>query len=190
MGSRGRSRPRYPPHVELTPAKIGIILALVATVAGLGGWAWATATMEGRLANVRNEARRIGYARGGHLPTDAQVREQVEAIAAAHQVTLDALSVTSREEAGLGGIAARVPQLAGTLSGRVRVYAIRGTGRTRSLVFSRTEPIEIELSLRAAVEQQAPGRARGPGVEASGASVDVHGGLRPEEIDVRSRRGM
>lgn len=146
--------------------------------------------MEGRLADVRNEVRAIGYARGGRLPTDAEVRAQVETIAAAHRVALEALSVTSREEAGLGGIAAHVPQLSQALSGRQRVYTIRATGRTRAAVFSLTEPIEVELSLRAAVELRGPGRARGPDVSAPGASVDVHGGLRPDEIDVRSRRGM
>lgn len=166
-----------------------MVLAVLLALGGLGGWAWASATMEGRLAAVRNEARAIGHARGGRLPSDREVRDQVEAIAAQHRVTLAALEVSSHEEEGLGRVAARVPGIGQTLSGRMRVYDIRASATTHELVFSLTEPLEVPLELRASAGLRARPGAR-PELEAPGASTDVHGGLSPDESGVQGRRGM
>jgi hypothetical protein len=180
---------RYHVAVELGAGKIAMVLVAVLTVAGLGGWAWASATMEGRLAAVRNESRAIGYARGGRLPTDREVRDRVDAIAAQHRVTLTGLEVTSHEEEGLGRVAARVPGIGQTLAGRLRVYDVRASATARELVFSLTEPLEVALELRAAVGMRS-GSGAHPAIEAPGASTDVHGGLRPEDYEQGSQRGL
>jgi hypothetical protein len=164
-----------------------MVAALLALVGGGGAWAYANAQMEGRLASVRNEARAIGYARGGNLPTNREVEAQVRTIAEAHRVELTALTVQMRTERGLGGIAHLAPQLAESLTGTTRVYEIRATGTTRSIAWSLTEPLEVDLSLRSSVRVRADGGGGSvrPRMPSPGASTDVHGGLSDEETGAR-----
>lgn len=173
--------------MELSLPKLAIVSTLLISVATAGGWMWASATMASRLAAVRNESRAIGYARGGRLPTNEDVETQVRSIAATHEVTLEDVRVTARNEQGLGPIAARVPQLGAALTGTTRVYAIEATATTHALLWSAREPISVELSLRSQVQVQVRGGSGGsvrPG-EGVGASTDVHGGVSAEEIGVR-----
>ncbi len=176
--------------MELTPAKIAMVLVALLAIGGGGAWAWASATMHGRLADVRNESRQIGYGRGGRLPSEAQVREQVELIAAMHEVSLEGLEVSMHEEEGLGGIAARVPQLGESLTGRLRVYDIRAYASTHALGFTLTEPLGVTLQLRASVSARVPGRpeVRVPGSGVSSPSLGT--GVGTGDIDVQSERGM
>ncbi|MBX7191445.1 MAG: hypothetical protein K1X94_05280 [Sandaracinaceae bacterium] len=172
--------------MELSVPKVAMVLAGLAVIAGLGAWAYASSVLEGRLAAVRNEAREIGYARGGRLPTQAEVEAAVQASALAHEVTLEGLTAHPHDEEGLGGIGHLAPQLGATLQGRRRVYEIRATATTHRLLWTLTEPIEVDLSLRSSVSvRPGGGSSVRPRIEAPGASTDVHGGLSPEEWDVR-----
>lgn len=166
-----------------------MVLAVVATIGGLGAWGYATATMEGRLADVRNASRAIGFSRGGRLPTNPQVREQVEAIAVAHGVELTNLTVQAHEAEGFGPVGSLVPQLGSTLAGRQRVYEIRATGTTRVLVWSLSEPIEVDLSLRASLTTRPSESTVRPGARDPGVSTDEHGGLTSDEDLGRAGRG-
>jgi len=166
--------------MEITLPKIAITLAGLLVVSGGGGWAYATATMKGRLASVRNESMQIGYARGGHLPTERQVREQVEGIAAAHRVELTGLSVHAHDEQGLGRVTSLAPQLTTGLTGTLRVFDIRATATTQELLWTITEPVEVDLNLRSSVsirgsDQGGTGTVR-PRIPTPGVSTDVHGG--------------
>lgn len=176
--------------VELSVPKVAMVLAAVGVLAGLGAWGYASATMEGRLADVRNGARAIGYARGGRLPTNPQVREQVEALALAHGVQLTGLTVQAHEADGFGPVGSLAPQLGSTLQGRQRVYEIRATGSTRALFWSLTEPIDVDLSLRSSVTIRPSGPGARPGTHDPGASTDLHGGLTSDEDLGRASRGM
>lgn len=164
-----------------------MVLAVVTIVGGGGAWAYANAQMEGRLASVRNEARAIGYARGGRLPTNQEVEAQVRAIAEAQHVGLEGLSVQMRTERGIGGIGNLVPQLGESLTGTTRVYEIRATGTTSALAWSLTEPLAVDLSLRNSVRVRAEGGGGSvqPRMPTQGASTDVHGGLSDEETGAR-----
>lgn len=166
--------------MEITLPKIAMTLCALLLVAGGGGWAYATATMKGRLASVRNESMQIGYAQGGHLPNERQVRQQVEGIAAAHRVELTGLTVHAHDEQGLGRATSLAPQLATTLTGTLRVYDIRATGTTHELLWTLTEPVEVDLNLRSSVsirsvDHGATGTVR-PRIPTPGVSTDVHGG--------------
>jgi hypothetical protein len=175
--------------VELEVPKLVMVLAVLAALGGLGAWGHASATMEGRLADVRNDARSIGFSRGGRLPSVAEVRAQVEAIALARGVELDALAIETREAEGLGPVGSLAPQLAGALTGRQRVYAIRATGTTHAMIWTLSEPIEVDLSLRMSVSARPAGGARfdaaGPG-----ASTDERGGLVREDDLGLAGRGL
>lgn len=174
--------------MELSVPKILMVLVAIAALGGLGAWGYASATMEGRLSDVRNEARAIGHARGGRLPTSPQVRQQVEAIALAHRVELTGLTVRTREEEGLGPIGSLAPQLSASLQGRQRVYEIRATGTTRHMLWSLTESIEVDLSLRMSVSVRPAESTVRPTIRDPGVSTDLHGGLSGDEIDVRYGR--
>jgi hypothetical protein len=175
--------------VELSVPKVGMVLAVLAVLGGLGAWGYASMTMEGRLADVRNEARAIGFARGGRLPTNPQVREQVEAIALAHRVELTGLTVQAQEAEGFGPVGSLVPQLGSTLQGRQRVYEIRATATTRALLWSLTEPVEVDLSLRASVTTRPSESTVRPSVRDPGVSTDEHGGLTSDDDMGRAGRG-
>jgi len=168
--------------MEITLPKLAMTAAALLAISGGAGWAYATATMKGRLASVRNESMQIGYAQGGRLPTERQVRTQVEGIAAAHQVELGSLTVHAHDEQGLGRVTSLAPQLATGLTGTLRVFDIRATGTTHALLWSITEPIEVDLNLRTSVSIRGPERGRTgagtgrPTISTPGVSTDVHGG--------------
>lgn len=174
--------------MEITLPKIAMVLVALGVVAGGAGWAWSSATMSGRFASVRNESMQIGPARGGRPPTDAQVRTQVEGIAAAHAVTLSDLTVRSHDEQGLGRAASLAPQLGSALTGTLRVYEIRASATTRELLWSQTEPIDVRLNLRTSVTLR--GRSDGtgsvrPDVRSPGVSTDVHGGVGLDDYAIQ-----
>lgn len=167
-----------------------MVLVALALVAGGGAWAYASAKMHGRLADVRNEAHQLGFARGGAIPTSRQVEEQVRTIAEAHQVELADLHVTSHDEEGLGPIEARVPALGATLAGRVRIYEIRGTATTQELAWTLVEPLEVDLTLRTSVTVRGGESTVRPQIHAPGVSTDVHGGLSADEDMGGAGRGL
>jgi hypothetical protein len=175
--------------VELSVPKVGMVLGVLAVIGGLGAWGYASMTMEGRLADVRNEARAIGFARGGRLPSNPQVREQVEAIALAHRVQLTGLTVQAHEAEGFGPVGSLVPQLGATLQGRQRVYEVRATATTRALLWSLTEPLEVDLSLRASVTTRPSESTVRPRVRDPGVSTDEHGGLTSDDDLGHAGRG-
>ena len=175
--------------MEITLPKILITLTGLLVVGGGAGWLYATATMKGRLASVRNESMQIGYAQGGHLPTERQVRVQVEGIAAAHQVELGNLTVHAHDEQGLGRAASLAPQIAAGLTGTLRVFDIRATGTTHELLWSITEPIEVDLNLRTSVSIRGgtgTGTVR-PTISTPGVSTDVHGGQGLSDYAIERR---
>lgn len=148
-----------------------MVLAVIALLGAGAAYAWAQVDMQDRVHDLHGAVGRIGYARGGRPPSDADVRAQIEALAAERRVELRDLSVTSREEAGAGAVVAHVGgPLAAALSGRQRVYEIRAIARTSALAFSLAEPFEERLALRTSLEL-APGVA--PSIAAPpGRSVD------------------
>ncbi|MBN8609758.1 MAG: hypothetical protein J0L92_04210 [Deltaproteobacteria bacterium] len=172
--------------MEITLPKAAMVLVGLVIAGGLGAWGYASSKMEGRLASVRNESRVIGYGRGGRMPTNREVEEQVQLIAVAHQVEAQGVTVQIHTERGLGGIGHLAPQLGESLTGTTRIYEIRGTLTTRELLWSLTEPLEIDLSLRSSVRVRAEGGGGSvrPGTPSTGVSTDVHGGLSPEETGV------
>ena len=175
--------------MELSVPKIAMVLAVMGVLGGLGAWGYASMTMEGRLSDVRNEARAIGHARGGRLPTNPEVREQVEAIALAHRVELSGLTIRAHEAEGFGPVGSLVPQLGATLQGRQRVYEIRATGTTRAMLWSLTEPIEVDLSLRMSVSTRPSESTVRPGLRDPGVSTGEHGGLTSDDDLGRAARG-
>jgi hypothetical protein len=163
--------------VEISAPKAAMVLAALALVGGGAAYGWSDLQMRDRLTTVRSSIRQIGYSRGGQLPSDPEVRAQVEALAAERGVTLEGLAVSSHEEAGLGPVAALAGgPLTTTLSGRQRIYDVRATGTASELVFSRSEPIEVAISLRVSV-QLAPRSGRGGGGLLPG---QLPGGQLPE----------
>ncbi len=167
-----------------------MVLVVLGLIGGGGAWAYSSSQMSGRLASVRNEARVIGYARGGRMPTNAEVEAQVRAIAEVHHVEIAELTVLSRTERGLGAMGERAPQLNESLTGTTRVYEIRATGTTSEMLWSTTEPLEIDLSLRSSVRVRASGGGGTvrPTITTPGVSTDVHGGLSDEETGERHVR--
>ncbi len=166
--------------MQLEPKRALVPVAILAGLGALGAWVDARVTTSARLRDVRVEVRAIGYARGGRLPTNAEVEDEVRAIARAHEVTLSSLEVSSHDEAGLGPIGALVPQLGRTIGGTSRVYAIRASGSTSMLGLSRTEAIEVDLPLRAEAHVLDPrGGAAAPADDA------LHGRVDPSELDTR-----
>lgn len=149
--------------MEISLPKAAMVLVVLGLVGGGGAYAWAQIEMQDRVHDLHGAVGRIGHARGGRPPSDADVRAQIEALAAERRVELADLTVTSREEAGAGAVVDHVGgPLAAALSGRQRVYEIRATAHSRALAFSLTEPFEARLALRTSLEL-APSIAAPPG---------------------------
>lgn len=164
--------------VRIEPKNV-VSIVLLAGLGLLGLWAYAYVLTTTQLREVRVGARAIGYARGGRLPTDAEVEAQLRSLAEARDVVLRDVSVASHDEGGLGPIAGRVPALGGVLGGTTRVYEIRAQGTARAFGFSREEPIEVELPLRGethVIDPRGGGGARDLRLELR------RQGLEPEEL--------
>lgn len=180
----------YHRRVEITAPKTVMVLVALALVGGGGAWGYASVKMHGRLADVRNESRQIGFARGGAVPSSRQVEAQVRTIAETHHVELAGLHVTAHDAEGLGPIEGRVPALGATLAGRIRVYEIRGTATTHALAWTVVEPLEVDLTLRTSVTVRGGESTVRPQIHAPGVSTDVHGGLSADEDMGGGGRGL
>lgn len=166
--------------MELSAPKAAIVLALIAALTGAGAYGYAGVRMRESFSDLRGAIGAIGYARGGALPADDDVRAQIESLAAERAITLDGLSVASHEERGLGVAATIVgAPLTGSLAGTMRIYDVRAAARTQALFFSREEPIEVRVSLRASVRLAPPaGAARGIDAASLGEAAPDERGAR------------
>ncbi len=134
--------------MEITPVKSLIVLAMLATLGLAVSYGWARMQVGERFHAFNAAADNIGYARGGNLPTADQVATQVSEFAAANQITLTDLHVDVHDEAGLGRIADRAPQLGATLTGSQRIYEVTGSAATQALFVTKTFPLTIRIALR------------------------------------------
>lgn len=75
------------------------LVAVAIVVAGL--WIYARINLADRVSRLENAIGDLGYARGGALPTEEDVRRQVADSAAAAGVEVDDVRVTVRREHGL-----------------------------------------------------------------------------------------
>lgn len=144
--------------MEITPAKSLIVASLLAALALAISYGWAHMQVGNRFHAFNASADAISYARGGHLPTAANVETQVRDFAAANQIELSDVHVEVHDEAGLGRIAERVPQLGTALTGSQRIYDVTGTARSQALFVSREYPLTIHIALRNNVSVRAAER--------------------------------
>jgi len=144
--------------MEVTPTKSLIVLGMLATIGLACSYGWARVQVGNRFHAFNAAADNIGYARGGRLPTSEEVQTQVSDFATANQITLTNLHVEMHDEAGLGRIAERMPQLGATLTGSQRIYEVSGQAHSHALIVSRDFPLSIRIALRNSVSVQAPTR--------------------------------
>ncbi len=130
---------------------LGVALAVVAY--GLA-WLWAASGNDERLRAFRQAVREQGPARGGRTPTDDEVRERTEELATSGHVAVTDLSVEHEDVDGLpsalGSTQAGAAVL-GAVQVRSRQYTVRGRARSKTLWFTRDEPIELRFSVRLSV---------------------------------------
>ena len=144
--------------MEITPTKSLIVLGLLAALGLAISYGWARMEVGNRFHAFNAAADNIGYARGGHLPTAADIEAQVRSFAEANQVELTDVHVEVHDEAGLGRITERAPQLGAAVTGSQRIYEVTGSARAHALFVTRTFPLTIRIALRSSVEMRTPPR--------------------------------
>ena len=149
--------------MELTPPRLAIIALALSIVGGSGVYGWAELRMLDTLQATRNEVDSISYERGGTVPSVARVREQVEAIAAAHGVELRGLEVVAADESGVGAVGAYVGNV---IEGRRRVFSVTAEATAHKMGFTRHDAFDVRIALRLETRvAPVPGRPE-PGSEA------------------------
>ena len=121
---------------------------MLATLGLAVSYGWARVQLGDRVHAFNTAADNISYARGGILPTAEEVQTQVSAFAVANQITLSGLHVDVHDEAGLGRIGDRAPQLGATLTGSQRIYEVCGSAQTQALFVTKSLPLTIRIALR------------------------------------------
>lgn len=134
--------------MEITPTKSLIVLVMLAMLGLAISYGWARVQVGDRFHAFNTAADNISYARGGNLPTAEEVRTQVSEFAMANQITLTGLHVDVHDEAGIGRIGDRAPQLGATLTGSQRIYEVTGSAEAQALFVTKTFPLTIRIALR------------------------------------------
>jgi hypothetical protein len=153
--------------VPTLTARAATSLAAITAALAFGlSWAWARYENTERLRLARVALSEQGPSRGGAPPEEDEVRERSVALARERGVTLRDLTVQVEDVDGLAGpLAAALSaseagaSLSGALRVRSRVYSLRATGASRTLVFTLEEPVEARFSVRLSVTM-APGFER------------------------------
>lgn len=140
--------------------RLGWIIALVVLV-GVGGaslYFYATYSMKDQMAELNAAIGEIGYARGGHVPTTAGMRTEVERLAQEHGVALEGLVIVREAGEGLD-TAGRVAneRLSGSSAGggpfqmQIVRYRIRARATTSKWMFEDEHELDTERTFRTQV---------------------------------------
>lgn len=130
-----------------------------------------------RLRDFRQAVREQGPERGGRPPTEDEVQSRTQALGQERRVTVRDVTVETSDVDGLpGGLGHTQAGVAivDTVQIRSRVYTVRGSARTRTLLWSLEEPFDLQFSLRLSVTMRP--------------SIETHAPSLPSEPSVS--RGM
>ncbi len=137
-----------------------VAIGLVVAALGAGGaYLWVRSDLEARIAGFALAIDRVGYARGGAIPTTDQFTEQVRALATERGLEVTTLAVTRSEESGLDAIGRLTQdQIAhrGQLRMRLVRYHVEATVIARAGFLSRTGQVSQDQTFRNEVTLDTP----------------------------------
>lgn len=143
---------------------IGAIAVVVVALVGAGAYVYARYELESRIRSFGSAIDRIGYARGGRIPTQDEFTADVRAKAEELGLEVLALEVTRSEERGLDATGGAMQDRMGGL-GQLRMqlvrYRVDARVVARKWLFSRTGNIGVDQTYRQEVTLETP-NARPP----------------------------
>lgn len=137
--------------------RAAIWAALLAAVTGGGAYAWAWVSNVDRIAAFTNDVPQLDFARGGRVPTEAEFRTQLEALAVTHNVILTEISIRQVESSDVDAVGRIANERTGAgLAMRRREFQVRASVEATTLGFSRSETVEATRSYRLQVTLPRP----------------------------------
>lgn len=137
---------------------VGIVLVVGAVAAG-GGYLWVRSDLEARIGSFALEIDRIGYARGGWIPTTEQFTEEVRGVATRLGLEVVSLEVTRSEELGLDATGRLAQErIAGGSQLRMQLvrYHVQARVIARAGFLSRTGDVSQDQTYRREVTLETP----------------------------------
>lgn len=141
-------------------AKWWVAIGLVVVAAAAGGYyLWVRSDLEARIGAFAMAIDRIGYARGGWIPTTEQFTEEVRGLAAQQGLEVVTLEVTRSEESGLDATGRLAQERVGGNS-RFRMqlvrYHVAARVVARAGLLSRTGDVSQDQTYRREVRLETP----------------------------------
>ncbi|MCA9610214.1 MAG: hypothetical protein KC619_31675 [Myxococcales bacterium] len=141
-------------------AKWWVAIGLVVAAAASGAaYLWVRSDLEAQIAGFALAIDRIGYARGGAIPTTEQLTEEVRELAAERGLEVVTLEVTRSEESGLDATGRLAQErIAGNSQFRMRLvrYHVAARVIARAGFLSRTGDVGQDQTFRQEVTLDTP----------------------------------